>query len=308
MEKEMILEVRGLKKYYRDVKAVDGISFKVLKGEVFTLLGTNGAGKTTTLEILEGLKTHDDGIISLFGRQIENGLPLCLKEKIGVVLQENNFIEHLSVIEILKAFRGFYSKGLKVDEVLKIVSLEEKRNAKVEKLSGGQRQRLAIGVALVGDPDLIFMDEPTTGLDPQARRNIWDMIVNLKKKGKTIFLTTHYMEEAEFLSDYIYIMEHGKIIAKGTAQDLVASFGGDRVIEAHVKLNEDRKEELKELFRNAVEFEESKVFLRTSELPKTMKKFLDWMEKKRLEAKDLIVRQSNLEDVFLKLTGRRLRD
>ncbi len=307
-EKKIVLEVEGLKKFYNDVKAVNGISFKVFEGEVFTLLGPNGAGKTTTLEILEGLKKHDEGTITLFGTRIKTVLPLHLKEKIGVVLQENNFIEHLSVVEILKTFRGFYSKGLKIEEVLEIVSLNEKKNSKVEKLSGGQRQRLAIGVALIGDPQLIFMDEPTTGLDPQARRNVWELIIKLKKTGKTIFLTTHYMEEAEFLSDYIYIMDHGKIIASGTSQELIASFGGKRVIEAHMNVDENERKELFSLFGESAEFEDSKVFLKTSDLPRTMKKLLDWVEKKRISLEDLIVRQSNLEDVFLKLTGRRLRD
>ncbi len=307
-EKKIVLEVEGLKKFYNDVKAVNGISFKVFEGEVFTLLGPNGAGKTTTLEILEGLKKHDEGTITLFGTRIKTVLPLHLKEKIGVVLQENNFIEHLSVVEILKTFRGFYSKGLKIEEVLEIVSLNEKKNSKVEKLSGGQRQRLAIGVALIGDPQLIFMDEPTTGLDPQARRNVWELIIKLKKTGKTIFLTTHYMEEAEFLSDYIYIMDHGKIIASGTSQELIASFGGKRVIEAHMNVDENERKELLSLFGESAEFEDSKVFLKTSDLPRTMKKLLDWVEKKRISLEDLIVRQSNLEDVFLKLTGRRLRD
>ncbi len=307
MEKESILKVKNLKKHYHDVKAVDGISFEVFKGEVFTLLGPNGAGKTTTLEILEGLKKHDEGDVFLFGTYIKNGIPLSLKEKIGVVLQENNFIDHLSVVETLKTFRGFYSSGLRIEEILKIVSLEDKKNTKVEKLSGGQRQRLAIGVALAGNPDLIFMDEPTTGLDPQARRNVWDMIVNLKENGKTIFLTTHYMEEAEFLSDYIYIMDHGKIIARGSVQELINAFGEERIIEAHLDVDENLKGELKEILHE-VEFGKSKVFLKAYDLPKTMKIFLDWVEKRKVEVRDLIVRQSNLEDIFLKLTGRSLRD
>ena len=307
VEKKSILKVKNLKKHYRDVKAVDGISFDVFKGEVFTLLGPNGAGKTTTLEILEGLKKHDEGDVFLFGTHIKNGIPLSLKERIGVVLQENNFIEHLSVVETLKTFRGFYSSGLRIEEILKIVSLEDKKNTRVEKLSGGQRQRLAIGVALAGNPDLIFMDEPTTGLDPQARRNVWDMIVNLKEKGKTIFLTTHYMEEAEFLSDYVYIMDHGKIIASGSVQELINAFGEERIIEAHLDVNESLKEELKEILHE-VEFGKSKVFLKACDLPKTMKIFLDWVEKRKVKVRDLIVRQSNLEDVFLKLTGRSLRD
>ncbi len=304
---EKILEVKNLKKHYGDVKAVDGISFDVLKGEVFTLLGPNGAGKTTTMEILEGLKKHDAGKITLFGEEIRNGLPLRLKERMGVVLQENNFIEHLNVVETLKLFRGLYSNAMSVEEILKLVSLKEKRNAKVEKLSGGQRQRLAIGVALIGNPQLIFMDEPTTGLDAQARRNVWEMIMALKKSGKTVFLTTHYMEEAEQLSDYVYIMDHGKIIAHGTPQELVQSFGGKRMVEVHTSLSKDKAEELRNLFGD-VKFEKTKVLIATDELPETLKKLLDWAERKKIEVEDLVVRQSNLEDVFLKLTGRSLRD
>ncbi len=304
---EKILEVKDLVKHYGDVKAVDGISFDVLRGEVFTLLGPNGAGKTTTMEILEGLKTHDSGTITLFGKTLKNGLPIHLKEKIGVVLQENNFIEHLNVVETLKFFHGLYSKPLSVEEILKLVSLQEKKNARVEKLSGGQRQRLAIGVALIGNPDLIFLDEPTTGLDAQARRNVWGMITAFKEKGKTVFLTTHYMEEAEQLSDYVYIMDHGKIIAKGTPQELVMSFGGERVVQAYISTDESAKEELKKKF-NGVKFESDKVIIPTTELPATLKELLDWCEKQGIEVEDLVVRQANLEDVFLKLTGRSLRD
>ncbi len=307
MAEETIIEVNDLKKHYGNVKAVDGISFKVLKGEVFTLLGPNGAGKTTTLEVLEGLKAHDSGKIAMFGKTLHTTVPREIRERIGVVLQENNFIEHLTVTEILKMFRNLYPTPLKIEEVLEIVSLQEKRKARVEKLSGGQRQRLAIGTALIGNPDLIFMDEPTTGLDPQARRNIWDMIEKFKNSGKTIFLTTHYMEEAEVLSDYVYIMDHGKIIAKGTPQKLVSSFGGDKIIEARVNTNNDKIIGLKEIFSD-IEIEESKVIFGASDLPKTMKSFLDWAEANSIEVEDLSVRQSNLEDVFLKLTGRSLRD
>ncbi len=307
MAKETIIEVNDLKKHYGHVKAVDGISFKVLKGEVFTLLGPNGAGKTTTLEVLEGLKTHDSGKITMFGKTLRTNVPLEIRERIGVVLQENNFIEHLTVTEILKMFKNLYPSPLKVNEVLKIVSLQEKRKARVEKLSGGQRQRLAIGTALIGNPDLIFMDEPTTGLDPQARRNIWDMIEKFKNSGKTIFLTTHYMEEAEMLSDYVYIMDHGKIIANGTPRELVSSFGEEKIIEARVNTNNGKISELKEILGD-IEIEESKVIFEASDLPKTMKSFLDWAEANSVEVEDLSVRQSNLEDVFLKLTGRSLRD
>ncbi len=306
--KETILEVEELKKYYNDVKAVDGISFKVLKGEVFTLLGPNGAGKTTTLEILEGLKNHDYGKITIFDEKVRNKVARHLRERIGVVLQENNFIDHLTVSETLTMFRNLYRKGLNIRDVIKTISLEEKSKARVEKLSGGQKQRLAIGVALVGDPEMIFMDEPTTGLDPQARRNVWDMIEMLKEQGKTVFLTTHYMEEAEVLSDYIYIMDHGKIIAKGTVSKLISVYGGDKVIEATVKSDSETLLKFREEFDGMKIGENEKVIVNTAELPVTMKKLLDTAEGYSIKIEDMAVRQSNLEDVFLNLTGRRLRD
>ncbi len=304
--RESILEVEDLKKYYSDVKAVDGISFKVLRGEVFALLGPNGAGKTTTLEILEGLKDYDGGRIILFGEEVHGKVPRQLRERIGVVLQENNFIDHLTTVEILKMFRSLYPNGIDVREVLKEISLEDKADAKVEKLSGGQRQRLAIGTALVGDPELIFMDEPTTGLDPQARRNVWEMIEKLREKGKTVFLTTHYMEEAEYLANYIYVMDHGKIIAKGSAEELISSFGGEKIIEIDLDSKNLDLSFLSE-FQNA-KVEDSKIIIVTSSLPADMKKALDLFEARSIKINDIIVRQPNLEDVFLNLTGRKLRD
>lgn len=305
--KESILEVENLKKYYGDVKAVDGISFKVLKGEVFTLLGPNGAGKTTTLEILEGLKDYDGGKIMLFGEEVHGKVPRHLREKIGVVLQENNFIDHLTTVETLKMFRSLYQKGLDVRNVLKEISLEDKMNGRVEKLSGGQRQRLAIGTALVGDPEMIFMDEPTTGLDPQARRNVWDMIDKLRKVGKTVFLTTHYMEEAQYLSDYIYVMDHGKIIAKGTPEELISTFGGEKIIEIDLGSEKFDLSSFKSEFQK-VNAEGSKIMIVTSSLPSDMKKALDLFDQNSIKVSDIIVRQPNLEDVFLNLTGRKLRD
>ncbi len=305
--KDAILEVENLKKYYGDVKAVDSISFKVLKGEVFTLLGPNGAGKTTTLEILEGLKNYDDGQITLFGENVQKKVPRHLREKIGVVLQENNFIDHLTTMETLKMFRSLYQKGLDVKEILKEISLEDKMNGRVEKLSGGQRQRLAIGTALVGDPEMIFLDEPTTGLDPQARRNVWDMIDKLRKIGKTVFLTTHYMEEAEYLSNYIYVMDHGKIIANGTPNELIMSFGGEKIIEVDLESKDFDLSLFKTEFQN-VTSENSKIMIITSSLPSDMKKALDLFDQRSIKINDIVVRQPNLEDVFLNLTGRKLRD
>ncbi len=305
--KESILEVENLKKYYADVKAVDGISFKVLEGEVFTLLGPNGAGKTTTLEILEGLKDYDDGQITLFGEKVEKKVPRNLRERIGVMLQENNFIDHLTTLEILKMFRSLYQKGLDVKNVLKEISLDDKSSAKVEKLSGGQKQILAIGTALVGDPEMIFMDEPTTGLDPQARRNVWDMVDKLRNSGKTVFLTTHYMEEAQYLSDYIYVMDHGKIIAKGTPEELISTFGGEKIIEIDLGSEKFDLSSFKSEFQK-VNAEGSKIMIVTSSLPSDMKKALDLFDQNSIKVNDIIVRQPNLEDVFLNLTGRKLRD
>ncbi|WP_240739475.1 ABC transporter ATP-binding protein [Marinitoga lauensis] len=203
------IKIENLKKYYGETKAVDGISFSVKEGEIFSLLGPNGAGKTTTLEIIEGLRKKDEGEIIYFGKynSPEN---FYIKEKIGVQLQNSAFLDNLTVYETLKMFSGLYKNSLDVNELISKIFLDEKKKARVKELSGGQKQRLAIAVALVNDPAIVFLDEPTTGLDPQARRMIWDLILELKGNGKTIILTTHYMEEAEYLSDSIHIIDHGR--------------------------------------------------------------------------------------------------
>ncbi len=224
------LLLRGLRKAFGDVVAVDGIDLEVARGECFGLLGPNGAGKTTTIEICEGLTDPDAGTVQLLG--LEWGKSSNeLRQRIGMQLQETQFSDKLTVEEMLRLFRSFFKRGISADEAIRIAQLEEKRKARVGTLSGGQKQRLAMATALVGDPELLFLDEPTTGLDPQARRHLWDLVDELKKSGRTVILTTHYMDEAERLCDRVAIMDHGHIIALGTPQQLIATVGGDHIVE-----------------------------------------------------------------------------
>src|SRR5215475_2542551 len=224
------LLLRSLRKTFADVVAVDGLDLEVKRGECFGLLGPNGAGKTTTIEICEGLTTPDAGTVELLGLNWATSATE-LRRRIGIQLQETQFPEKLTVEETLRLFRSFFPRGLSVDESIKTAQLEEKRNSRVGGLSGGQKQRLAMACALVGDPELLFLDEPTTGLDPQARRHLWDLVDQLKQAGRTIILTTHYMDEAERLCDRVGIMDHGRIISLGTPQQLIASIGGEHIVE-----------------------------------------------------------------------------
>src|ERR1700733_14218928 len=224
------LRIRALKKAFADVQAVDGIDLEVAKGECFGLLGPNGAGKTTTIEICEGLTAADEGTVELLGLNWKTGADE-LRQRIGIQLQETQFPDKMTVEETLRLFRSFYRSGITVDESIKLAQLEEKRRARVGGLSGGQKQRLAMATALVGDPELLFLDEPTTGLDPQARRHLWDLVEELKQAGRTIILTTHYMEEAERLCDRVAIMDHGKVIATGTPNELIAKECSEDIVE-----------------------------------------------------------------------------
>jgi ABC-2 type transport system ATP-binding protein len=302
-----ILEVKNLKKYYPTVKAVDDISFSIEKGTVFTLLGPNGAGKTTTLEIIEGIKKADEGRIVFFGEELKQVSDEA-KQKIGVSLQSTNFIPHLKVKEVFELFASFFKKSLPIEEVIGFVSLEEKRNDLVEKLSGGQKQRVAIGCALINDPEMVFLDEPTTGLDPQARRNIWGIIEHLKGQGKTVFLTTHYMEEAQKLSDMVCIMDYGKIIVIDTPSGHIKKLGELNYVEFAADLEQLDIDELNAWDVEEVEIEGDKVIIPTKSLHIVLEKLLSWAKRKELDLNDISIRQPNLEDVFLSLTGRRLRD
>jgi ABC-2 type transport system ATP-binding protein len=218
------LVVRDLKKSYGDVKAVDGLHLEVAAGECFGLLGPNGAGKTTTIEICEGLLERDAGDVELLGMTWENNAD-ALRERLGIQLQDTQLSEKLTVTETLQLFRSFYDRGREVSDVIDLVQLDEKKAARVGTLSGGQKQRLAIACALVGDPELLFLDEPTTGLDPQSRRQLWGLIEEFKSTGRTILLTTHYMDEAEKLCNRVAIVDHGHIIAEGSPHELIDSIG-----------------------------------------------------------------------------------
>jgi ABC-2 type transport system ATP-binding protein len=223
------VQCRNLQKRYGDVVAVDGLTLDVWRGECFGLLGPNGAGKTTTIEILEGLLAPDAGDVEVLGLRWPRD-ERQLRQRLGIQLQESQFIDKLTVEETLRLFRSFYDRGKTIDELLSLVELESKRSSWVVKLSGGQKQRLSIACALVGDPDLLFLDEPSTGLDPQSRRQLWGVLQRYRSGGGTILLTTHYMDEAEVLCDRVAIVDHGRIIALDAPQALVASLGAPKVV------------------------------------------------------------------------------
>jgi ABC-2 type transport system ATP-binding protein len=287
------------------VRAVDGVSFTVESGTVFALLGPNGAGKTTTVEILEGLRLPDSGEIELFGRKVKRIGPKE-KARMGVLLQEGAFEPYLRVREVLNLFAAFFPRSLDPDEVLALVGLTEKSRALVRTLSGGQKQRLALAVALLNDPELLFLDEPTAGLDPQARRHVWDIIQDLRARTKTVFLTTHYMEEAETLADWVCIMDHGKIIAEGTARELVSRFGPATFVEFPLPPN--LFPALCARFPGKVRQDGERANLQVDDLGQGLAGLFAWAQEQGITLSQVTLRQPNLEDVFLALTGRRLRD
>ena len=302
------LRCAELVKRFTDVTAVNGLDLEVFVGECFGLLGPNGAGKTTTVEILEGLTKSDEGTVELLGQHWNAGNDRALRERIGVQLQETQLPEKVTVEETVKLFRSFYKRGHGVDEVIQTVGLDEKRNSRVGKLSGGQKQRLAVACALVSDPELLFLDEPTTGLDPQARLSLWDIVEKFRARGGTILLTTHYMEEATRLCDRVAIMDHGKVIALGKPAELIASLGADQVIEFSVT-NGLADEALTTLpaVRNLHKRGEAYA-LTVSEIGVAMPALLAEIQRQQSEIVTLTTHQATLEDVFVSLTGRMLRD
>src|SRR5215510_4443059 len=302
------LRCAGLVKRFADVTAVDGLDLEVFTGECFGLLGPNGAGKTTTVEILEGLTPADAGTVELLGQHWTRGDDRALRERIGVQLQETQLAEKVTVVETLRLFRSFYQRGHNVDEVIRTVALEEKRNARVGKLSGGQKQRLAVACALVSDPELLFLDEPTTGLDPQARLSLWDIVEKFRAGGGTILLTTHYMEEAARLCDRVAIMDHGKVIALGTPAELIESLGADQIIEFSVTrgLDEDPLKRLPAV--NHLHKRGEVYALTVSEMGVALPALLAEIKRQQSELVTLTTHQATLEDVFVSLTGRMLRD
>jgi ABC-2 type transport system ATP-binding protein len=297
-----------LVKRFADVTAVNGLDLRVFVGECFGLLGPNGAGKTTTVEILEGLTQADEGSVELLGQQWNKGDDRALRERLGVQLQETQLAEKVTVVETLRLFRSFYKRGHSVDEVIRTVALEEKRNARVGKLSGGQKQRLAVACALVSDPELLFLDEPTTGLDPQARLSLWDIVEKFRDGGGTILLTTHYMEEAARLCDRVAIMDHGKVIALGTPAELIESLGADQVIEFRVA-SPVEDEALTNLPAVKRLLKRGDIYAATvSEIGLALPALLADIKRQQSEVVTLTTHQATLEDVFVSLTGRMLRD
>jgi ABC-2 type transport system ATP-binding protein len=302
--------VRGLRKSYSDVVAVDGLDLEVRRGECFGLLGPNGAGKTTTIEICEGLTPPDAGTVELLGLRWETDAAQ-LRQRLGVQLQETQLSEKLTVEETLRLFHSFYRSGPPVSEVIAMVQLEEKRGSRVGGLSGGQKQRLALACALVGDPDLLFLDEPTTGLDPQARRQLWDLIERFKTEGRTIILTTHYMDEAERLCDRVAVMDHGKTIALGTPRELIASIGAEHMVEFAVvegvaPLDLATFEKLDGV--RVARAENGGYELQVTELHRAVPALFGELARLRIPLAELRTHSATLEDVFVSLTGRHLRN
>ena len=306
--RRIALRCSGLVKRFADVTAVNGLDLEVFGGECFGLLGPNGAGKTTTVEILEGLTPADEGEVELLGQRWNTGDDRRLRERIGVQLQETQLAEKVTVTETVRLFRSFYRHGLTVDEVIQTVALEEKRNARVGKLSGGQKQRLAVACALVSRPELLFLDEPTTGLDPQARLSLWDVVERFRAGGGTILLTTHYMEEATRLCDRVAIMDHGKVIALGTPAELIESLGADQIIEFSVTnpLADDALTALPAV--NHLHKRGETYALTVSEIGVALPALLAEIKRQQSDLVTLTTHQATLEDVFVSLTGRMLRD
>jgi ABC-2 type transport system ATP-binding protein len=304
---EPVIRVRGLVKRYGDLVAVDGIAFDVAAGEIFGLLGPNGAGKTTTVEILEGLRSPDAGETTVLGVDVAKDAN-ALKPRIGVSLQTAALYPKLTVTELIDLFRSFYPTSRPTAELIDVLELGERRNAQTKDLSGGQRQRLAVALALVNDPELVFLDEPTTGLDPAARRALWDIVLELKTKGRTVLLTTHYMEEAELLCDHVAIMDHGHILEMGTVEELVSKRFKERAVQFD-SIDGIADTELASLPAvTSAKRDAGETLLYTKDVGVTIGALLTLTEERGQEAHNLLVRRATLEDVFLDLTGRALRD
>ncbi len=303
------LQVRSLRKTYGDVLAVNGLDLDVRSGECFGLLGPNGAGKTTTVEICEGLTDPDSGEVVVLGRRWGTD-DRELREMLGISLQETQFSEKLTVEETVRLFRSFYRRGPKPDDVIAMVQLQEKARARVGQLSGGQKQRLALACALVGDPQLLFLDEPTTGLDPQSRRQLWELIERFKAEGRSILLTTHYMDEAERLCDRVAIVDPGRVIAEGTPRELIASLRAEHVLEFALTDGKPADEAalagLHGVF--AASRQDGGYRLQVAELHTAVPLLLGELRRQDLQLAELRTHSATLEDVFVTLTRRQLRD
>jgi ABC-2 type transport system ATP-binding protein len=304
------LRVSQLRKAYQDVVAVDGLNLDVQAGECFGLLGPNGAGKTTTVEICEGLTPPDSGEVEVLGCRW-NSDSAQLRQRLGIQLQDTQLSEKLTVHETVRLFRSFFRQGAAAAEVIARVQLEEKQNSRVGDLSGGQKQRLALACALVGDPDFLFLDEPTTGLDPQARRQLWELIEEFKESGRTILLTTHYMDEAERLCDRVAILDHGKVIALGTPRELIAATCAEQMVEFSAG-SAAKALDVPALRRidgvRQVRAENGVVLMQVTQLHTSVPALLAELTRQNVPLTELRTHSATLEDVFVTLTGRHLRD
>lgn len=305
----LALDVRALRKRYGDVVAVDGLDLQVRAGECFGLLGPNGAGKTTTIEICEGLLAPDDGDVVVLGSRWATD-EASLRERLGVQLQETQFSDKLTVAETVRLFRSFYAGGRDEAELIAQVQLEEKAGARVSALSGGQKQRLSVACALAGNPELLFLDEPTTGLDPQSRRQLWELVEGLRQAGTTIVLTTHYMDEAERLCDRIAIVDRGKVIALGTPRELIRSLGAEQVVECAVGDGERLAPEALAALPGVLRARGDGTLhtLQVTAAHETIPALLARIAREGCTLTELRTHSPTLEDVFVSLTGRHLRD
>lgn len=308
-QRDLALQVRNLRKAYQDVVAVDGLDLEIHAGECFGLLGPNGAGKTTTIEICEGLNTPDAGEVLVLGRRWGQN-DRALRELLGISLQETQFSEKLTVGETIQLFHSFYRQGAAPDDVIAMVQLQEKSGSRVGQLSGGQKQRLALACALVGDPELLFLDEPTTGLDPQSRRQLWELIEAFKSDGRSILLTTHYMDEAERLCDRVAIVDHGRVIAMGTPRELIARLQGEHVLEFALAGDQTLDADLLRQIDGvcAADRRDGTYRLQVEELHRAMPPLLSELRRQGAQLAELRTHSATLEDVFVSLTGRMLRD
>src|SRR5258708_4590925 len=302
------LAIRELRKSFADVVAVNGLNLEVKRGECFGLLGPNGDGKSATLEMCEGLIAPDAGSVQMLGHSWRDHADE-LRQRIGIQLQETQFPEKLTVEEVISLFRSFFCQGLTVEQAITMVQLAEKRKSRVGGLSGGQKQRLAMACALVGEPELLFLDEPTPGLDPQARRNLWDLVSQLRVEGRTIILTTHYMDEAERLCDRVAVMDYGRIIALGAPSELIASIGGEQIVEfaigASAPLNTAMLTGKQGIKSHRVHAGLHQLFV--SELHTTVPRIFESLAAQGLDLTEFRTHSATLEDVFVSLTGRNLR-
>jgi ABC-2 type transport system ATP-binding protein len=293
----LAIEVRGLRKSYGPLEAVRGIDFTVAGGQVFTMLGPNGAGKTTTVEILEGHRDRTGGEVTVLGHDPARR-ERALKERIGIVLQSTGVEAYLTVSEAVEMYRGYYPSPRPLEEIIEVVGLQEKRNSPTRKLSGGQQRRLDVAIGLAGDPDLLFLDEPTTGFDPGARRNAWQMIDNLRALGKTVFLTTHYMDEAQHLADIAAIIVQGRIVAQGAPSELTG-----REAETTISFSLAGEAPALPAGLRTAPLGDGRMMLRTTEPTSKLHELTGWALEHSVELKQLSVTRASLEDVYLELTG-----